>query len=276
MRVVSWNLWWRHGPWQHRRPAIAATLAAISPDACGLQEVWGAAGGGDQDGAGENLAAGLAERLGMHWCWASLPISARRRAAHGAELAIGNAVLSRWPITGQEQLALPVADGEQPRVALHARLEAPGGSLPFFTTHLTHRPDASAERVAQVRALARFVAEHSAGCAYPAVVTGDLNAEPDSDEVRLLGGLKTAPAVPGQVLVDAWRYATPGDPGYTWDLRNPHLARAGLLNARIDYVLVGLPRGERGWVRSVRLAGTEPVDGTFPSDHFAVVADLSP
>jgi hypothetical protein len=38
--------------------------------------------------------------------------------------------------------------------------------------------------------------------------------------------------------------------------------------------LVGLPRHGRGKVRSVQLAGTAPVDGTWPSDHFAVVADL--
>src|SRR5229473_5288352 len=62
MRILSWNLWWRYGPWQQRREAIAATLAEVRPDLCGLQEVWGA--------PGENLAADLAGRLGMHWCWA--------------------------------------------------------------------------------------------------------------------------------------------------------------------------------------------------------------
>jgi hypothetical protein len=27
MRILSWNLWWRYGPWERRREAIAATLA---------------------------------------------------------------------------------------------------------------------------------------------------------------------------------------------------------------------------------------------------------
>jgi endonuclease/exonuclease/phosphatase family metal-dependent hydrolase len=269
MRIMTWNLWWRHGPWQQRRGAIAATLADLAPDVCGLQEVWG---GGDD---GENLAGELADRLGRHWCWAALPLSPRRQAEHGTGLAIGNAVLSRWPILDQRRLDLPVADGEQPRVALHARLDAPGGALPFFTTHLTHRPDASAERVAQVRELAGFVGEHSAGCPYPPVVTGDFNAEPGSDEMRLLGGLLTAPVWTGQVLVDAWRYARPGDPGFTWDLRNPHVGVGGLVDARVDYVLVGAPRSGRGRVRSVRLAGTDAVDGMVASDHYAVVADLA-
>lgn len=267
MRILTWNLWWRHGPWQQRLPAIADTLAALDPDVCGLQEVWG--------GASENLAAELAGRLGMHWCWASVPVAPHHHAEHGSDMMIGNAVLSRWPIAARAELPLPVADGEQPRVAVHARIDAPGGALPFFTTHLTHRPDASAERVAQVRALAGFVAQHRDG-AYPPVVTGDFNAEPDSDELRLVCGLATAPAVPGLVLLDAWRYAERGDPGHTWDRRNGHLGEVAVLDARIDYVLVGLPTdGRRGGVRSVRVAADEPVGGVWPSDHFAVVADLS-
>ena len=159
-------------------------------------------------------------------------------------------------------------------MAVHARIDAPGGALPMFTTHLTYGPGRSALRAAQVRALARFVEEHSGGCAYPPVVTGDLNAEPGSDELRLLGGLLADPAVPGLVLLDAWRYADPGDPGFTWDLRNGYQGDSLIPDSRIDYILVGLPRQGRGRVESVRLAGTGPVDGVWPSDHFAVVADL--
>lgn len=267
MRILSWNLWWRHGPWRQRRPAIAAALAELAPDVCGLQEVWGS--------AEENLAAELADRLGMHWCWASLPVAPHHQAAHGSDVSIGNAVLSRWPIAARAELPLPVAEHEQPRVALHARIGAPAGALPFFTTHLTHRPDASGERVAQVRALAGFVAQHRDGAAYPPVVTGDFNAEPDSDELRLVCGLATAPAAPGLVLLDAWRYAEPGDPGHTWDHRNGHIGETAVLDARIDYVLVGIPLDTRGRVRSVRVAADRPIGEVWPSDHFAIVADLT-
>jgi endonuclease/exonuclease/phosphatase family metal-dependent hydrolase len=260
---MSWNLWWRHGPWEERRQAIAATLAGVQPDLCGFQEVWG--------GPAENLAVDLAGRLGMHWCWVE---AGKVRDPGGTELFIGNAILSRWPITTQEACALPVSVSDEARVAVHARIDAPGGALPLFTTHLTYGPGRSALRAAQVRALARFVEEHSGGCAYPPVVTGDLNAEPGSDEMRLLGGLLADPAVPGLVLLDAWRYADPGDPGFTWDLRNGYQGDSQIPDSRIDYILVGLPRQGRGRVESVRLAGTGPVDGVWPSDHFAVVADL--
>ncbi len=87
MRILTWNLWWRYGPWERRREAIAATLAEVRPDLCGLQEVWGA--------PGDNSAAELAGRLGMHWCWAA---AATGRGQGDQELSIGNAILSRWPI----------------------------------------------------------------------------------------------------------------------------------------------------------------------------------
>jgi endonuclease/exonuclease/phosphatase family metal-dependent hydrolase len=181
MRVLSWNLWWRYGPWQQRREAIAATLAQVQPDLCGLQEVWG--------GPGANLAADLAERLRMHWCWAA---ASAGRGQSGEQVALGNAILSRWPIAAQAQASLPVGElADESRLALHARVDTPAGALPMFTTHLTFGLGRSQVRTAQTRALAEFIAEHAAGCDFPPVVTGDLNAEAGSDEVRLLGGLLT-------------------------------------------------------------------------------------
>lgn len=263
MRVMTWNLWGRYGPWQARAAAIAATMAEIQPDVCGLQEVWS---------AGErNFAADLAERLGLGWRWA---MAADTPTSDDPNVTGGNAILSRWPVLGVANMPLPVPQGDQGRVALHAQIETPGGVLPMFTTHFTHHAHASQTRVSQVRRLAEFVAKHAAGCDYPPVVTGDLNAEPDSDEIRLLGGLLTAPPVAKQVLVDAWRSAHPTDPGFTWDRRNGHHNGATILDMRIDYILVGLPRRSRGRIRSARLAGDAPVDGLWPSDHFAVVADL--
>jgi len=269
VRVLSWNLWWRYGPWEQRQQAIAATLADVQPDLCGFQEVWGGPGEG---GPGQNLAIDLAGRLGMHWCWAEAGKVGDEE--DGSELFIGNAILSRWPITAQAADALPVTTSDEPRVALYAKIDTPGGALPMFTTHLTWGLGRSALRVAQVRALASFVADHCGGCTYPPVITGDFNAEPGSDELRLLGGLLADPAVPGLVLLDSWRYADPRDPGFTWDLRNPYQDDSLIPNSRIDYILVGLPWEGRGRVTSVRLAGNAPVRGVWPSDHFAVVADL--
>ncbi|MFE6619402.1 endonuclease/exonuclease/phosphatase family protein [Streptomyces sp. NPDC057740] len=270
MRVVTWNLWWRFGPWAERQKAVLAVLRDLRPDVVGLQEVWAA--------GGENLAAWLADELGLHWTWAPSPAPERwRRRIGEPEVDIGNAVLSRWPVVRREVLRLPVPEElDDGRLALYARLDAPGGQVPFFTAHLTSATHASAVRCRQVTALAEFVAAHRTGTDFPPVVTGDFNARPDSDEIRLFGGTRTAPAVPGQVFHDAWEYADPATPSATWDHTNPYVHPGLGPAARIDYIHVGAPTGPdgTGTVRTVRRAGAGPVDGVWPSDHAAVVADL--
>ncbi len=266
-RVVTWNLWWRFGDWRARQDGVLRVLSEVQPDVCGLQEVW--------DTPGENQAETLARELGLHWTYAPSPAPQRWQRRTGDPAGVGNAVLSRWPLADVRVRHLPAAPDElDGRLVLHAALDTPAGVLPFFTTHLSSSPAGSALRCEQVRHVARFVAAHS-GHALPAVVTGDLNAEPDSDEVRLLCGSKTAPAAPGVVLIDAWRYADRTDPGWTWDRRNPHLAQTGVLDARIDYVLVGLPaRAGHGVVRSVGLVGQGPPGAPWPSDHLGVRVEL--
>ena len=54
-----------------------------------------------------------------------------------------------------------------------------------------------------------------------------------------------------------------------------YLADSVIPDSRIDYVLAGLPRRGRGQLRSARLAGDAAVGGVWPSDHFAVVAELA-
>ncbi|MFI8189723.1 endonuclease/exonuclease/phosphatase family protein [Streptomyces sp. NPDC085946] len=270
MRVVSWNLWWRFGPWEARQKAILAALRDLRPDVVGLQEVWAA--------DGENLAEWLAGELGLHWTWAAshAPERWRRRIGDPA-VDIGNAVLSRWPVVDRAVLPLPAPeDLDDGRLALYARLAGPGHEVPFFTAHLTSAPHASAVRCRQAAALAEFVAAHRGGTGFPPVVTGDFNAWPDSDEIRLFGGYRTAPAVPGQVLLDAWEYADPAAPAATWDAANPYVAGLREPSARIDYIHVGPPGpGGLGHVRTVRRACDGPQDGVWPSDHAAVVADLA-
>lgn len=271
MRVMTWNLWWRFGPWEQRRHAILDVLRDTRPDALGLQEVWAQ--------GGENFAGRLADELGMHWTWVAsdAPQGFQKRLGDST-VDIGNAVLSRWPITDRASLRLPVGEGrDDGRTALYALLDAPGHQVPFFTAHLNSAPHESAVRCEQVAALARFVADHSGGTDFPPIVTGDFNAEPDSDELRLFGGLRTAPVVRGQCLMDAWHLADPQAPSVTWDLANDHDSLTFEGGWRIDYIHVGLPGPEGlGAIRSARRAGDAPVDGVQPSDHAAVVAELAP
>jgi endonuclease/exonuclease/phosphatase family metal-dependent hydrolase len=262
LRVMTWNLWWRFGPWWQRQSAIASVLRATEPDVIGLQEVWA-----EEDGA--NQATVLGRQLGFHVAHGEL------RYKDG--VAFTNAILSRWPLISVACTTLPGADGRPShRSAVAADVAAPFGTFAFCTTHLDWAFDGSATRVAQTAAVARFVDGRRGppGISFPAVLTGDFNALPHTDEMRQLSGA-SAPPVPGLVFTDAWDVAGGGQPGYTWDGSNPYLADATWPNRRLDYVLVSWPRPKPlGSVARVCLAGTEPVGGVMPSDHFAVVADL--
>ena len=40
VRIATWNLWGRYGPWEERLPVIIDNLCAINADILALQEVW--------------------------------------------------------------------------------------------------------------------------------------------------------------------------------------------------------------------------------------------
>ena len=259
LRVLTWNLWWRCGPWERRRPAITATLLELQPDVVALQEVWGEPGGTD-------LAAELAGELGYHH-------------AYGARLSMddvdfGNAVLSRWPITSSAPIPLPAPpEADEQRLVLRADVDGPRGPLQVFSTHLNWRFDHSVVRQQQVRAVAAAVAA-ARPRTFPPILCGDFNAVPDSDEVRMLTGRAAVP-VDGLVFHDAWEAAGGGGPGHTWSNANPYAALDLEPARRIDYVFVGWPKaGGAGHVVSCRVVGTEPVGGVVPSDHYGVLAEL--
>ncbi|MCH5675789.1 endonuclease/exonuclease/phosphatase family protein [Streptomyces gilvus] len=260
MRIATWNLWWRFGPWAERQKAVLAVLHDLRPDVVGLQEVWAE---GD-----DNLAGWLADELDMHWTWAPSPASDRwQRRIGRTGVEIGNAVLSRWPLVERDVLHLPAPeDVDDGRIALYARVAAPGHQVPFFSAHLTSHHTASAIRCRQVTALAGFVAAHRGRTDFPPVVTGDFNAGPDSDEIRLFRGADT--------FSDAWDQADPSAPSATLDHANPYNGPSHGPGARVDYIHIGTDASGLGTVRRAWRAGDGPVDGVWPSDHAAVAADL--
>lgn len=259
LRVATWNLWWRFGPWEERLPLIVEELARIDADVICLQEVWST--------DGTSSARHVADALGHHAVEAS-------RLELEPGVGFGNAVVSRWPITGSEWRPLSAGSGpDEHRLVLRADVDGPRGALQVFSTHLNWRMDHSAIRQVQVRELAQLVAD-SRPREYPPIVCGDFNAEPHSAEMGQLTGLQ-ALAVDDVLLIDGWRVAHSTDPGFSWDGRNPFVAAQLEWDRRIDYVLVGWPKaGGAGNVVHAELFGTEPTGGIWPSDHFGVLAEL--
>lgn len=263
LRVATWNLWWRFGPFEQRQVAIVETLRSINADVLCLQEVWST----DTDDQAQSLARALDMNV------------VRTAPVLFDGQAFGNAVLSRWPADLMADEALPRHDGAAGhRRVVAARVDTPWGPWTFVSTHLDHRFDASASRVLQTRRLLELAMTWRGDPERdpPTVMGGDLNAVPDSDEIRLLTG--RGPGVPGIVMTDAWEVAGTGA-GVTWGGGNPYVVDSAWPERRLDYLLVSWPRPKpvgnpaRTW-----LAGTAPVDvdgdAVWPSDHAAVVADL--
>ena len=263
VRIVSWNLWWRFGPWQERQPAIRSVLAGLVADVICIQEVFA-----DREQAGSDQAVDLAEHLGFH--------CARGRHPDGRPLSFGNAVLSRWPLRDVATVPLPLlGTGNSQRWCVLATVERPGGAFTIASLHLSWQYDATRERQRQLEVVVTEIdrRQRVGALPHPPVIAGDLNAVPDSDEIRRLTG-KAAPYVEGLIFTDAWAAVGEG-PGHTWTRDNPHAADAQFPRRRVDHVLVGWPRPKPlGNPLRAELAGTAPVCGIVPSDHYAVVVDL--
>ena len=262
LRVATLNIWNRFGPWDERVVAIRAGIAALAPDLMGLQEVLRLAPG---DGDGLDQAALLAADGGYHHAFAR---------AHD-ERWFGNAVLSRWPILRSATFELPRCGTDERRTLLFAEIDAPFGRIPFFVTHLNWKFEEGHVREAQVREIVAHVEALSPPAAFPAILCGDFNAEPEADEIRYLHGLTSLGGTRRVYFQDAFGLAGDGTPGFTYAKRNPFAAPLGEPDRRIDYVFVrGRDDRHRGDPVEARVCFDAPVGGTYPSDHFGVVATL--
>jgi endonuclease/exonuclease/phosphatase family metal-dependent hydrolase len=268
--------------WDARRHEVVAWLDRLAPDVVCLQEVW-------EDASHENTAAWIAEAAAGGWHVGFGGAAFAPSLWPDPSMRFGSAVLSRWPIDSLDHVRLPVVDDDDPMAAqvpwelVHART----AGLDVVSVHLAAAPTHGRHRLAQVVAIddhvrrARGDRDAFAGigrrrAGMPAILCGDFNAEPDSDEIRFLCGLT---AVDGRTTFwqDAWRVAGTG-PGATQDWRvNPIAEAMNVHRKRIDYVFVGdgfQRQGNAGRVLLAELACHQPITGVHASDHFGLVVDI--
>ena len=276
MRVMTWNLQGRVGQWQARHLAIEKVLINTQPDVVMLQESW-------VEPDGTTQAHQLAQRLGM-FAVTAFELAGFDRYPE-APYWVVNAILTRWP--SRIFKAIPLRDESAAstwRHVLIASVDRPdeeGGPFLAAGTHLEHGLDRMLTRSAQ---LAHLIAEVSDAISpsgtwrdeLPALVAGDFNAVPWSDEIRHATGAST-PFVPGFVLVDAWEACGNERRGDTWSSANPLVPRRAVYpNRRLDYITTTFPRRRNcGSFQSCELTGLEAIDGVQPSDHYAVVAEVA-
>jgi endonuclease/exonuclease/phosphatase family metal-dependent hydrolase len=259
--VATLNIWNRFGPWEQRLVAIRAGVQSLKADLLGLQEVLRL-----QKGEGDELdqAQAIAAGFGYHIAFG---------CSEGERW--GNAVLSRWPIGRSQVFDLPRAGTEDKRTLLFAEIQSDIGMVPFFVTHLNWKFDEGHVREAQVRAIVECIESISTPRAFPAILVGDFNAEPDADEIRFLRGLTSLGGSRRVYFRDAFALAGGDSPGFTFCRDNAFAAPLREPTRRIDYIFV---RGDNDRARGEPLAASlcfdQAVDGVLPSDHFGVLATL--
>jgi endonuclease/exonuclease/phosphatase family metal-dependent hydrolase len=204
---------------------IAKTILKYQPDIVGINE---AHRGTWQARFGDHVTQ-LERLTGMR--------AAFGRSYRFAGGDFGNAVLTRGEIVNADVKALP-GTGE-PRTLFETIVRVNGGTVQFYVTHTTAWASINeATRDTQLKC----VNAHLRASGYPFILTGDLNAPPDSAEL--------------QRFLDRNVLQLAGNPGD---------ATHRVMMQRLDYILA-----DPGWtVRSARVLD----DG--PSDHRPVIAELT-
>jgi endonuclease/exonuclease/phosphatase family metal-dependent hydrolase len=203
---------------------VAATIRKYNPDVVGINEAhrgtWQARFGDHVEQlrllTGMNVVFGRSYTfLGGHF---------------------GNAVLTRGDIVRSDVHKLP-GTGE-PRTLLESVIRIDGGTIEFYVTHTSAW--ASLGKAARADQL-RCIQSHILASVHPYILTGDLNAPVDAEEIAaFLGGNNLQLA---------------GDP------KTP---THRVMEQRLDYILV-----DPGWVvRSARVLDEGP------SDHRPLLAEL--
>jgi endonuclease/exonuclease/phosphatase family metal-dependent hydrolase len=249
VRVLTYNIRQGLGPddpdlwgWEPRVPgtpgeldALADRIAKEKPDIVMLQEITSAC----WISMGVDQVERIAQRLGMHHHFGV----AHRADKGGWFLTMGNAVLSRYPLSEQQVVQLNEDEGElNVRVVTIAKVAHPGvpGGLWAASTHLASKSQDLRMRQLPVLtgALSRLPG--------PVVLAGDFNAQPANDVHATLGATMT----------DAFGTVGEGD-GLSFPSWKPE--------ARIDYVYAQSPL--------VPVAARVLTDAKG-SDHLPLVAEF--
>lgn len=185
INVASWNIW-VHGLRDHT--GMARVIGENEIDIIGLQE----AGVYFDKNNGENIAEKIAGELGFN-CVFYPAFDGRPKKSW----IIGNAIISRYPITASEsrQLNPPGVkyDGTaltEPRILAYSKIRLDKNkSLNFLTTHLQFsvRHETTDLRLAQVENILSTIKKLGS----PVVLTGDFNTVPGSPEIKKLENFLT-------------------------------------------------------------------------------------
>lgn len=264
IRIYTHNILGRRADWNARRKLLNDEVQTLNPDIVMFQESI------VTDDYDQTI-----DILGPDY---HVTNSQNRSRPEGSGISIA----SRWPITSFHELDLTIGGppiDEFHWTALLATIDAPSPYGPMLVVN--HFPDAAAHREAererQAVAVVKAFEEQINDPDQLVVLGGDLDADPDAASVRFLTGKQSLQGM-SVCFRNCWDVVHPGERGWTFDPKN-ELFQKSMGNwpyRRIDHLLVrcgstGMPPVT---ISNCELVGDEPVDGTWTSDHFGVVATL--
>ena len=240
------NTWQERGPWRSRWELILKGLKEYDADIVGFQEVF------NMDWARE-----IHKRSG----YPCLAVSGEHS---------GLIFLSKFKPVEQECLVMKTKSPTEDylRYVFYIQVDTGKERVALFNTHLSWKADETEIRLKQTLELETFAQKKSGDL--PVALMGDLNAGPDTPSVtHLRETLKWC---------DTFGSKNFGEPGLTWDYRNPYAEaeREKMAERRIDYIFVREKTGLFKKIGSSRLVFNKPsAEGVYPSDHFGVMTEFN-
>ena len=257
IKILSWNLWWKFENYLERQELIFSELLELQPDILCLQEVWA-----EKD---ESQAEKIASLLNYNYIYG--------KSFEIDEVGFGNAVISRYPINEHTIHYMPTKpDFDEKRLLLHAKIKYNDLDLNVMCTHLNYKYEHQNIREDQVQFILEYISKLKK-TKFPIILCGDFNADPNSDEIRLITGHRKP--INQTVLRDAWVITNPYDQGFTWSNKNTYAKKTLEFDRRIDYIFVGRA-GKNGIGQPIKsvLVGNNEKNNIFPSDHFGIITHL--
>lgn len=247
--LATFNVWFGTYYADLRYQAIANLLRREEPDLIALQEI---------------IPYSLSMLLDNPWIRQNYAVSDIDGSTFGD---YGVVLLSRLPVDRLIQLRLPSRMG---RTLLVAELTVDAHPLSVATVHLESLRHSSQLRGAQLELIFETLAD-----ADNAIIMGDFNfcASWRDENDRLSPAYR-----------DLWPLIHGDAAGFTEDTSvntMRHLVSGKDKHVRFDRILLKSAPSQRVWdATSIKLIGTEPIrpdlPEVFPSDHFGLVAEISP
>lgn len=168
------------------------------------------------------------------------PLFAKAMDFDGGEY--GEGILSKHSIVSSRNVNLPYTNGNEPKNAVEIVARIPSGdTIAFVGTHLDYK-EIETDRINQVKKINEVFLKNK----YPTILAGDLNAEPNSNTMK--------------ILEEKW--------GASYDKKNPQFTFPSKKPEKtIDYVLFS-PKGK--W----KVVSSEVIQNSVASDHCALLVTL--